>query len=420
MKFIRKLNIQIPKVDQEFELGDLTIFIGRSNCGKTRILKEIYKKAVSLRGIFGNKPPINDISRSQIANRQGVYIGKDVKEDIRPFIVESPRTLLEHGINAYTVGLNRINESSKKMDPTIIDFGNHGVKQIDGHKTLDTQGSGIQNMMQIVSMANEDNNFLLIDEPEISQFPGSKIEILKRMLELLEEGKQIIFATHDPTLINQYIIKKILSKKEFKIVIHAFCGDKFEKIDFDSDLDAEIHVGYLNQTFSSKPIHLIVEGQTEFYAFQALLYKYCLEKNVSNFPKFINKINIGYLAGDKWRGNIHHLPPPEYYTVLMVLDGEHRKNIKEYKFSEEFKVVDSIKDIEVNKINIFCLKAKNIEEAMSDVSLYDIQTPNKPVGLSNYIWDYVASISDLLKKGPKKSKQIYEIVEWVISKAKQN
>jgi AAA15 family ATPase/GTPase len=163
------------------------------------------------------------------------------------------------------------------MDDTIIELGNNKINQKGSHVNLNVQGSGLQNIIKIFEESFSPE-FILIDEPEISQFPYGKIEILKHLIESLEK-KQIVIATHDSTIINQYLIKKFLKNKDYKIIIYSFCIDKFNKIDFNSNLNPEIHCGYLNQTLSGRPTHLIFEGQTEYYAFQALIHKYCLEKS---------------------------------------------------------------------------------------------------------------------------------------------
>jgi len=296
MKFINKVKIDIPAVNQEFELGDLTIFIGRANCGKTRVLKEINNKMINTGGFFKKDVPFHLIQKN--VEKIGVELG-DVIDKVTPLLISSPRPIVGK-IDTYTEGFNNIQKSSNKMDPTIDDFGNHGVMQDGKHRNLDIQGSGIQNLVQIFAKTHQEENFILLDEPEISQFPIGKIEILTRIIDILH-NKQVLLATHDPTLINQYLIKRIMKDEKFKIVIYSFCEGRFEKIDFVSDLDPEIHCGYLSQTFSAKPIHLVFEGQTEFYTFQALLHKYCLNKKVHNFPKIINKINLSHLAGKQWR-----------------------------------------------------------------------------------------------------------------------
>lgn len=409
MRFIDKINVEIPGVNQEFELGDLTIFIGRSNSGKTRILNEIYNKIQEIKGFFDRNKPLQTIESN--AKRTGIELGNKIEKP-NPLFITSPRGV-EGSINTYSGALNKINESSKKIDPTIIDFGNQGVEQSDGHKQLSIQGSGIQNMAQILSKSYHENNFVLIDEPEISQFPTGKIEIIKRFIELLD-NKQVVFATHDPTLINQYLIKKLMGNKDFKIIMYSFCEGGFKKIDFSSNLDPEIHCGYLSQTFSGKPVHLVFEGQTEFYAFQALLHKYCLNKKIKDFPRVINKINLSHLGGEQWKINMHHLPPPEHYDVLMILDGEYQKDVQR-TLPIVFKKIDSVEQIEGDKVNLLCLKANNIEEAFNEIIPLNVSI-GKPLGLSKYFWETDHSIINKIEKNPD-SKDIHDIIEWAIKKA---
>lgn len=418
MRFIDRLGINVPPINQEFELGDLTILIGRSNSGKTRILNELFRVGTNLNNILRSKKSFDD--RMAQCKQIGVTLVTQEElgnKDIKPIIISSPRTIVGR-IDVTNTALNKITDSVKKMDNTLEEFGNAKAKQAGVQRGLETQGSGVQNLMQIISQSYEEGNFLLIDEPEISQFPIGKIEILRRIIEQLDE-KQIVFATHDPTLINQYLIKKIKEEKKFKITIYSFCEEeKFKKIDFETDLDPEIHAGYLSQTYSGKPVHVIVEGQTEFYAFQALIVKYCLYKKLTKFPSILNKIGIGYLAGGQWKINIHHLPPIEYYTVLVVLDGEHKDALEEYKNSDRFKVINSVKNMAQRKTNIFCLNAINIEKAFKEIFPDIEESPNKPHGLAERIWN-AADIIERLKENYNSS-QIYDIVSWLVDKASKS
>ncbi|MCK9568134.1 ATP-binding protein [Candidatus Pacearchaeota archaeon] len=416
MRFINEIKVDTSGVNQNFELGDLTIFIGRPNCGKTRILQEIYIKANQARGWLeqyklGNK----NILPTNMMNH-GIDFDKTKYEDeFLPRIISSDRQIVDH-IDAYSSGFEKINQASKKMDPTIIDIGNNEVNQKGSHRPLRIQGSGIQNMVQILSNSFRPN-FLLIDEPEISQFPSGKIEMLRHLLDLLQE-KQIILTTHDPTLINQYIIKKFLKKEDTKIIVYSFCIDKFNKIDFNSNLNPEIHCGYLNQTLSGKPIHLILEGQTDYYAFQALLHKYCLENNEHNMAKNINNISIGFLGGIMWKVNIHHLPPPELYDVLVILDGEYTQDLKEELLPPNSKIVNSTSQIESGKINIMTLKAINIEKAFENI-FEGVERLSKPLELSERIWKEKEKIIEKLNVTSENSKQIYEIINWAVTQAKK-
>ncbi len=410
MIFIKEVPVNTKNVNQDFELGDLTIFIGRANSGKTNILNEIDRKAQFVNDLFKTHKDFDRISSE--LQRQKIKIGDEhIGQEITNQLIPSQRPNTST-ISAFSGGFEKMKIAANRMDPTTTDVGDKEIQQKGTHKPLNIQGSGMQNMVQIFSKSFQPN-FLLIDEPEISQFPNGKIEMLKHILESLDE-KQIIFATHDPTLINQYIIKKYLDGKNFKVIVYSFCLNSFHKIDFNSDLNPEIHCAYLSQTLSGKPTHLIFEGQTDYYAFQALLHKYCLERKIGEFPRKINNIGFSFLGGNQWKINIHHVPSPMLYDVLIILDGEHQNNFEKDILPLESKIIESIAQIEKSKINIMFLKAKNIEKAFEGIFENPEKIP-KNTKLSEKIWEEKEPLIEKLRVTSEESKQIYDIIDWAMS-----
>lgn len=425
MIHIKSVSLELDnfsKINDKFELGDLTIFIGRSNSGKTRILTDIANRIIQLNNT------LKEMNLSLMLNLHGVLdsfernvkIGIELekinfKKNIKFEYVQSPR----QKTNSYKgTGRKLIKASSslKIIDPTISEIGTEFVENLKGdRRSLNEQGSGLYNNIQILDKLHEPLDIIIIDEPEISQFPYGKIEILRNMIEELDK-KQIIFATHDPTLINQYLIKQICKDKNYKIVVYSFSGDSFKKVDFSSRCDPEIHVGYLSQTYSGKPIHLILEGQTEFYAFQALLTKYCIYKKIQHFPKFLNMISLSHIAGNQWRINIHHLPDTRYYRTLVLLDGEYSeeiKNLEKNMDNKKFNIMKSFDDISDDKVNIMTLKNENFDKAFREVFGEEY---SKPLGLSQKIWSL--SEDEFKKIDFEKSdmKLIKQIMEWCLEK----
>ena len=412
MRWIKEITINIPEVNQKFELGDLTIFIGRPNSGKTRILQNIVEKMTEANNIlrtYKNHP----IQLNQMYANLG--IDPIILSETIIKLISSQRQMVQNTgqINSFTSGFQKINDSSKKMDPTIKEIGNREISQKGKNQPLSNQGSGIKNILEIFAESST-SNFLLIDEPEVSQFPSGKIEVLKHVLNSLED-KQILIATHDPTFLNQYIIKKYLADKNYKIVIYSFCNEKFSKIDFESNLNPEIHCGYLSQTLSGKPIHLIFEGATEFYAFQALMPKYCLEEKKDKIAERVNKIGLSFLGGSQWKVNIHHVPDPKLYEVLVILDGDKKKELDSYLslLPIETNKINLIKEFSKDKINLMLLKANDIEKAFEGIYLNE--GLGKPLGLSEKIWKDDREVMKLLKETSEESKQIYEILEWALN-----
>lgn len=414
MRYIQSIGIKLPgsyQIKDDFELGDLTIFIGRSNCGKTRILNFINQQ---INDVYSNQQNQQSFSNFENACKErGIAINRDIGRSFRAIFIPHLRNPVD-SIHALGLQLAKSAISAKIIDSSIDDFGTNQVRFInEDTRSLQEQGSGLQNIVQILNRMSGAGEVFLIDEPEVSQFPYGKIEIMRNIIESLD-SKQVILATHDPTIINQYLIKKISGSRDLKVVIHSFSGNKFHKIDFSSNLDPEIHVGYLSQTYSGKPVHLIVEGQTEYYLFQALLFKYSMAKKIKHFPKLVNKISLSYLAGEKWEANLNHLPDTRFFSVAIMLDGEHRERVSEVvklnnsKFAEPI-VIDNFSE---DKVNIVTLSKKNIEDVFGEQL-------DKPIGLSEKVW----SLSDdeilKLENTNGDMKMIFDLIRWSINKAKE-
>lgn len=383
MRYIEKVKVGLPsfsKLDGEYELGDLTIFIGKTNSGKTRILENIYGRLYNIQNNAHNYPQIEHEYQ-----RNGIFLASANNKAVSVNYVKSTRPNVD-SIHALGLRLAKNANAAKIIDPSIQDLGTN-IVQFSNSETrpLIEQGSGLQNQVQVLNKLNGTEQIVLIDEPEISQFPYGKIEILNNIIEWLST-KQVIFATHDPTLINQYLIKSMLKDKNYKIIIYSFCGNKFEKIDFDSNLDPEIHIGYLSQTYSGKPLHLIVEGQTEYYLFQSLITKFCIHNKIPNYPKYINRIAISYIAGSQWKVNIYHLPDTRFYNTLILLDGEHSEDLKDlesYEIKDKMNTMKNFTEIKEGQINLLTLNSKNIEEVFNKEFGEQFK---KPFGLSEKIW----------------------------------
>jgi len=413
MKYVKNIRVKLPSIfgiDENFELGDLTIFIGKSNSGKTRILNNIYSRLNS-HGI--NARNNNFAIFLEGCKNDNIIIDPDFKKILKVVLVNSPRQNIPQ-IGGLSVKLSRTADSLKVIDPTVSDFGPDVLQFSNGEtRKLSEQGTGVHNQVQILDALHNPSDVVLIDEPEISQFPYGKIEILRNIINELDK-KQVILATHDPTIINQFIIKKMVADKSYKIVLYSFCGDKFKKIDYYSTCDPEIHVGYLNQTYSSKPVHLIVEGQTEFYALQALLTQYCIFNKIPNFPQYLNRISISYMGGSQWKINKHHLPDSRYYNTLILLDGEYSEDVKNELPDNQFNVINSLNDVLDDKINVITLNSENFDKAFEKVFG---EQYTKPIKLSEKIWSLKEEEFRKIDFSDKDIFTLIKIIQWCLKNA---
>jgi len=101
---------------------------------------------------------------------------------------------------------------------------------------------------------------------------------------------------------------------------------------------------------------------------------------------------------------------------LQESNGEYQDEVKK-KLPHNFKRINSIDQIEKNKINLLCLRVNNIEKAFKKLFPSTTQF-SKPVGLSSHLWETDHSIIEKIESNSD-SKDIYEIIEWAIKRAQK-
>jgi hypothetical protein len=134
---------------------------------------------------------------------------------------------------------------------------------------------------------------------------------------------------------------------------------------------------------------------------------------VHNFSKNINNLALSYLGGKMWEVNIHHVPPSGVYKVLVLIDREYLGKYDIKRLPENTKIINSVGEIEKNKINLMFLNAQNIEKAFEGIYIED-ELKNKPLELGERVWKDERKIIELLMNTSANSKQIYDIIDWAI------
>ncbi len=356
------------KLRKRMELGDLTIIIGQSNSGKTRILNYINTKAKLIR----------DTLRFSIIKEPkflDVKISKKFNKEIKSELIPANRPIV-----------SRLNDTEKfwSQAKTVIKDLDNNITEISSKSiNIKEQGSGIHSALQTMkTMYKENTDIVLIDEPETSLFPAGKITLLSKIIDLLEH-KQVVIATHDPTFINKHLISQMDKENKFDIKIYSCSQGKFNQLNMiDGNLSPDIQAGFLTQTFSGKPVHLYVEGHTDFYVFQALLTKYCISRNISDFVNIINKIAIYQLNGSQWINHIGHLPDIKYYKTITILDNEYESKVRHLS-KDTFNNIIETGDLIKSKHNIGTFLSGAIEDVFSK---YLGKRPKKPYEMATNIW----------------------------------
>lgn len=206
-------NIDVSFLNEEGKPYHYILLIGENGVGKSTLLNEIYNyeyssyikkkedgkhKALFLR---------QDSKFSHALNEISAFISKDKVP--YPFSSTNAKEMLDIDLVKVfsTLQSERLNEVSKKQKHFNLSSGQAVTKLITNKKydlDLSNFSSGEQEMLlkfSLLKNLEKSVNFVLIDEPETSLHPKWQLEIiplLKEILSLEKEDRQIFIATHSP------------------------------------------------------------------------------------------------------------------------------------------------------------------------------------------------------------------------------
>ncbi len=167
-----------------------------------------------------------------------------------------------------------------------LDFSFNGV-----HHSSKGAGDGFINIFNIVDSLydSEENNIILIDEPEVSLHP----DLLRKLLSLLAEyskDKQIILSTHSPYLVDWKLFSESakilrLKKKEDSIKVYGLNEARKEEIKNILEDKNNIHTLSLdaNEIFFMNDNVILTEGQDDVICYREIFKKYNYTPNASLF-----------------------------------------------------------------------------------------------------------------------------------------
>ena len=249
---------------------------------------------------------------------------------------------------------------------------------------ISEQGSGVRSIICLIAdiLSSPEKDIILIDEPELGLNPASKQALLEWLLEKSKE-KQIFIATHDPSFVNPLLLSKEDVSIYFFSVYKANRGKKpFVRIDPNQIEDPNSFAGFMPHTTSLKDIHLYVEGGSDVYVFQGLLYSYLKSKVSADWYKIWNKVGIYHFHGDNW-SHLLYTVVKEPYKAVVILDGDKKEDAKEKvkvfneygenKIFPRFEFCESIDNLseklrEDNVCPVYCLEKKDLRDYFEEQS----------------------------------------------------
>jgi len=371
MQYLKSAQIRDLGVEVDLEFKDLTIIIGRNNAGKTRILQMlsqffsvvnpendddcIVTRKPNTGWFKGNYSRLKDKNELTDNNWSRILrFDSAINKSSNKFeLLQSPRGRQNQFAMSAKKTANVV-DLLHSLDNTIDDAGGATVERKNGNRALTEEGSGIHNAINITERLEQQRPIYLIDEPENSLFPQGKATLLKKICEKIQGNSQVILTTHDPTFINTHLLRRNLGiGLQEKVNIYAFVENAFIKVNLTDPRTAEANALFLTQTTSTRPIQIALEGATDYFVFKILLQKYLEYKQEADFPNIIERVNFFYVGGANWEHLIWYLPSPEYYTVLMILDGEYREKISKFKLPEHVSTIDFTSNEDYKAIRIF-------------------------------------------------------------------
>lgn len=188
----------IKDLSLNIEEGTLTAILGKNGSGKSTLLDSLLGfNEIESGEIIIDSTNLNDLSSKEIAKKVA-YIQQNITVNIDYTVKE----FISFGRNPYL----GINGRLKDEDWNIIysDAEKCGITHLLD-KDINKISGGEKQLVCICRALIQETKILIFDEPTASLDFGNQYKVLDLMKSLVEEGKTIIFTTHNP---NQVIEAK--------------------------------------------------------------------------------------------------------------------------------------------------------------------------------------------------------------------
>lgn len=220
-------NLVLKEVSFSLKTGDFAYLIGKVGSGKTSLIKTINAELplVSGTGIVAGFN-LNSIKRKQIP-----YLRRKMGIVFQDFQLLTDRNVHENllfvlkatGWKTSADMEKRINEVLEKV----------GLNQ-KGYKMTHQLSGGEQQRVVIARALLNDPEIILADEPTGNLDPDASSEIMNLLMEIKNQGRAIIMATHNHSLLKKFPGRTFKCEKEALTEI-----DNAVEIDFSSLMEDE-------------------------------------------------------------------------------------------------------------------------------------------------------------------------------------
>lgn len=187
----------LSNVNLEIDKGEFVYLIGKTGSGKSSLLKTLYGELQLKEG----QGIVCDFDLKKMKKGQVPYLRRSlgiVFQDFELMMDRSVNDNLDFVMKA--TGWKKKGEIAKRREEVLEKVG-LGTK---GYKMPHELSGGEQQRVVVARALLNDPHLILADEPTGNLDPATTEEILQLLSEISKNGRAIVMATHDYSLMNNY------------------------------------------------------------------------------------------------------------------------------------------------------------------------------------------------------------------------
>lgn len=219
-KISQKDHLVLSNVNFKIDRGEFVYLIGRVGSGKTSLIKTINAEIPLQEGVAN----VVGFNLSKLKKRQIPYLRRKLGIVFQDFQLLTDRTVNQ---NLSFVLKATGWRGKKEIDQRIADVLNKTNLSLKGYKIPHQLSGGEQQRVVIARALLNNPDILLADEPTGNLDPESSADIMNLLTNISRNGRAVIMATHNYTLLKKFPSRVI--KCENGTITEI---SKLEEIDF--------------------------------------------------------------------------------------------------------------------------------------------------------------------------------------------
>ena len=196
-------NLVLSGVNLSIKEGEFVYVIGKVGSGKTSLIKAMNAEIP----IYNGDGVVAGFRLSELKHKDTAYLRRELGVVFQDFKLLTDRTVFENlSFVLKATGWKSDKEIKERVEEVLNKVGMLKKVQKMPHEL-----SGGEQQRVVIARAILNNpKIILADEPTGNLDPETSSEILQLLLELNKEGKTIVMATHDYTLISQFKTRTLI------------------------------------------------------------------------------------------------------------------------------------------------------------------------------------------------------------------